>query len=81
MVVWLSPPPWDMQRNYKPDIPPEWVHVYARMAADLGFFYPTGPAYHLDLYSLALGNYNGQLVFCKSAEVSAMKSRHMLFQN
>ena len=70
LLVWLSPHPRDMAKGLpKPELPAAWLHVYARMAADLGFFYPTGPVHHLDLYSLALGKQCTAGQLCKVTQL------------
>ena len=56
LMVWVSPPPrHTLKAPTYTDLPAEWIRLYNRVAVDLGFIYPTGPAHHLDLYSLALG--------------------------
>jgi hypothetical protein len=56
LLIWLSPPPQSTLDSLpKPDLPAEWAPVFARVAGDLGFHYPRGPAHHLDMLHLALG--------------------------
>jgi hypothetical protein len=59
-LVWLSPPPRHaIKAPHYVDLPAEWIRLYNRVAVDLGFTYPAGPAHHLDLYTLALGEMAG----------------------
>ncbi|PRW61493.1 CAS1 domain-containing 1-like [Chlorella sorokiniana] len=53
-ILWLSPPPRDEKKWDKPELPPEWIRLYDRVAHEVGFYKPTGPAYHLDLYQMGL---------------------------
>ena len=61
MLIWLTPPPVDEVKYYKwrsggPHVwPSEWIRVLAPVAAEVGLLRPAGPAYLLDLYSIALG--------------------------
>lgn len=56
----MSPPPrHTLKAPTYTDLPAEWIRLYNRVAVDLGFTYPAGPAHHLDLYSIALGGWRG----------------------
>ncbi|KAI7839490.1 hypothetical protein COHA_006757 [Chlorella ohadii] len=53
-ILWVSPPPRYEKKWHKPELPPEWIRIYDRVAQELGFYKPKGPAYHLDLYQMGL---------------------------
>ena len=53
--MWVSPPPRDEHKVNKPELPPEWIRLYDRVAEDVGFYKPAGPAHHIDLYQIGLG--------------------------
>ena len=60
LLVWLSPPPRDTTKysnwSGRPaSWPAEWIHMFARVAGDVGLLKPAGPAHHVDLYGIALG--------------------------
>jgi hypothetical protein len=55
-VFWLSPPArGSLRQHYRLGLPADWVPIYARVAGDLGFFVPQGPAIHLDQLSIGFG--------------------------
>lgn len=80
LIVWLSPPPWDTVKYMRwsgqaPGLPGEWIHIFARVAGDVGLLRPAGPARHVDLYSIALGGQvlqlQAQLPGCPDLHVHA----------
>jgi hypothetical protein len=56
VLFWMSPPPRHaIKAPSYVDLPTEWIRLYVRTAVDLGFMKPSGPAYYLDLNSIAFG--------------------------
>ena len=52
----MSPPPRHaIKAPSYVDLPTEWIRLYVRTAVDLGFMKPSGPAYYIDLNSIAFG--------------------------
>jgi hypothetical protein len=59
-LVWLSPPPRNtVKAPTWGGLSAEWIRLYNGVAVDLGFTYPAGPAHHLDLYTLGIGEMAG----------------------
>ena len=55
-LFWMSPPPRHaIKAPTYVDLPTEWIRLYVRTAVDLGFMKPSGPAYYIDLNSIAFG--------------------------
>ncbi|KAL4854816.1 hypothetical protein ACK3TF_004513 [Chlorella vulgaris] len=55
-VFWLSPPArGSLRQHYRLRLPADWVPIYARVAGEVGFFVPQGPAIHLDQLSIGFG--------------------------
>lgn len=56
LLFWITPPLQSTLRSPpRGDVQREWAPVYARVAQDLGFFHPAGPAHHLDFQRLSTG--------------------------
>lgn len=63
LLFWVTPPLQStLASPPRVDVQREWAPVYARMAGDLGFFHPSGPAHHLDFQRLSLGEAAPQVV-------------------
>jgi hypothetical protein len=53
-IVWVNPPA-KAATAPAANNPPDWIHIFSRVAGDLGFFKPLGPAFQIDSFAIAQG--------------------------